>query len=230
MGLRLWFRRFGRACALTIVGGLSAIVCWTFAVSWHPSDDSYAYQGIDVSAAQGPIDWWTVKAGGADFGYLRATAGADTRDPDFAAGWSAIYETGMRRGAIHVYSLCRLAADQANNFNTTVPRTADALPAAIDIDFTDDCPSRPERSVVLDELRRFITMVEAHTGTPVLLKLSQRFEATYRISSAIPRPVWAVQNAFPPSYAARPWRMWQATNLRRIDGVKGPVHWDVAAP
>ncbi len=227
---RLWGRRIGRAGATAIIFGLSGIVAWTFATSWHPSDRNYRYQGIDVSAAMGPIDWWTVKAGGAQFGYIRATIAADERDPQFPVSWADIFATGMRRGAIHVYSLCRLAADQANNFNTTVPHVSDALPAAIDIDFADDCPARPTRAVVLDELRRLITMIEAHTGKPVLLKLSQRFETTYRVSGAIPRSIWSVQSFFPPAYAARPWRMWQASDMRRIDGANGPVHWDVVAP
>ena len=229
MRLRIWSRRIGLAGALGIVIALCAVVAWTFTLSWRPTD-KYRFQGIDVSEEQGPIEWWTVKAGGADFAYLRATRGADERDTRFVGNWAEVYETGMRRGALHVYSLCRLAVDQANNFNTTVPRTGDALPAAIEIDFSEDCPSRPERNVVLDELRRFLSMVEAHTGKPVLLKISKRFEAAYQVTAAIPRPVWAVQDFFPPDYAARPWRMWQANDMRRIDGVNGAVNWDVVAP
>jgi lysozyme len=83
---------------------------------------------------------------------------------------------------------------------------------------------------VIDELRRFMTMVEEHTRKPVLMKLSRRFDAAYGVSAAIPRPVWAVQDFFPPDYAARPWRMWQANDMRRIDGVSGAINWDVVAP
>lgn len=229
MALRLWGRRIGRLGALGIVAALSVVVAFTLAMSWRPSD-RYQFQGVDISEEQGPIDWWTVKAGGADFGYLRATYGADGRDARFEANWADIYATGMRRGAFHLYSLCRLAVDQANNFNTTVPRTEDALPAAVDIDFSDDCSSRPVRTIVIDEIRRYLTMVEAHTGKPVILRISKRFEAAYQVSAAIPRPIWAVQDFFPPDYAARPWRMWQANDMRRIDGIEGPVHWDVVAP
>jgi len=73
--LRIWSRRIGLAGALGIVIALCAVVAWTFALSWRPSD-IYHFQGVDVSEAQGPIEWWTVKAGGADFAYLRATRGA----------------------------------------------------------------------------------------------------------------------------------------------------------
>ncbi|MEG3146248.1 GH25 family lysozyme [Sphingomonas sp. RT2P30] len=228
--MRRWTRRFGRIVPLLIVIGLALVVAWSFALSWRPASANFPFQGVDVDERHGPIDWWTVRAGGADFAYVRATFGGTGRDARFAANWADIYATGMRRGALHVYSICNLAADQANNFNTTVPRVADALPAAVQIDFTKGCESRPEQHVVIDELRRFMTMVEQHTGKPVLMKLTRRFDAAYQVSAAIPRPVWAVQDFFPPDYAARPWRMWQANDMRRIDGVAGAVNWDVVAP
>jgi lysozyme len=223
-------KRTGRYAALAITLGLAAIVAWTFALSWRPSSKNYTFQGLDVGEEQGPIDWWTVRAAGTDFAYLRATVGGADRDSRFAENWANVYATGMRRGALHVYSLCNLAADQANNFNTTVPRQNDALPAAVMIDFQPGCPSRPEQRVVIGELKRFLTMVEWHTGKPVLLKISKRFDEAYRVTAAIPRPVWAIQDFFPPDYAATPWRMWQANDMRRVDGVSGPVNWDVVAP
>lgn len=228
--MRLWRRRFGRFVLLLLVAALALVVGWSFARGWRPASTNFPFQGVDVDERHGQIDWWTVRAGGADFAYVRATFGSGGRDARFAANWGDVYTTGMRRGALHVYSLCNLAADQANNFNTTVPRVADALPAAVQIDFTEGCESRPEQHVVIDELRRFMTMVEQHTGKPVLMKLTRRFDAAYRVSAAIPRPVWAVQDFFPPDYAARPWRMWQANDMRRIDGVAGAVNWDVVAP
>ena len=229
MSIRLWDRRIGRIGALIVGLTLAGVAAATLAMSWRPSD-RFPFQGVDVSDANGVVDWWTVRKGGADFAYVRATSGSVGRDPRFEANWRGVYETGMRRGAIHTYSICKLAADQANNFNTTVPRDRDALPAAVEIDFAADCLSRPEPRVVLDELRRYLTMVEAHTGKPVLLKIGKPFDAVYRVTSAVARPVWAVQDFFPPDYPARPWRMWQASGMRRIDGIEGPVHWNVVAP
>jgi lysozyme len=227
--LRTLGNRLGVIGAVVLALALVTLVAWTFALSWRPSN-RYTFQGLDVAQDKGVVDWWAVKRGGADFAYLRATSGADKRDERFEANWPAVYEIGMRRGAMHQYSLCRLAADQANNFNTTVPHDADALPAAVELDFTEDCASRPDKAIVLDELRRFITMVEGHSRKPILLKISKRFDAAYGVTFAIARPVWAVQDFFPPDYPARHWRMWQASGMRRIDGVTGAVHWDVVAP
>lgn len=127
MALRTWGGRIGTIGAVGVVLVLAGVVAWTFALSWRPSSQ-YTFQGVDVSEDQGVVEWPTVKAGGADFAYLRATYGADGRDRLFAANWEGVRASGIRRGALHVYSLCRLAADQANNFNTTVPRTSDASP------------------------------------------------------------------------------------------------------
>lgn len=218
------------AGGVAIAIGLAGLALFSLAISWTPARRDFHFQGIDVAAANGPIEWPTVRAGGAEFGYVTATIGDNGRDPAFEENWRAIDAAGLRRGAIHVYSLCRLAADQANNFNTTVPRTDDALPPAVAIDFNDDCAARPARQVVIDEIIRCLTMIEAHAGKPALLKISKRFEQAYRLTRAIRRPLWSAQNFFPPDYGARPWRMWQASDMRRIDGVTTKVNWNVVAP
>jgi len=203
---------------------------WSVATGWHPAADTYPLQGVDLGQDPGPIEWGMVRARGADFAYLTATVGANQRDPGFEANWAALPDAGLRRGAVHVYSLCQLASDQANAFNTFVPRTRDALPAAVDVTFADGCTARPDRAVLIGELARFIAMVETHTGKPVLVRVGAPVEAAYHLTAAIDRPVWAIGNVFPPDYAARPWRMWRATDFRHIDGIEGPVNWDVVAP
>lgn len=201
---------------------------YLYALNWRPSDAAYDMQGVDVSAADGAIDWDAVKAAGADFGYIVATDGAG-RDAKFEDNWRGAATAELRRGAIHVWSLCRPGADQANNFNTTVPQTNDALPPALIIDFAAGCDVRPARDVMLRELRQFIAMVETHSERPVVLFASRAVDAQYRVTEAIDRPVWSARNFFPPDYAASPWRMWRASDMRRIDGVTGPVNWDVVA-
>ena len=220
----------GRVAMGAVILALIGLLGWWVVTGWHPSRKTYVFPGIDVSDEQGAIRWPTIAAGGADFAYVRATTGADGRDSRFATNWADVHAAGMRRGALHIWSFCKPAADQANNFNTTVPRADDALPAAVLVDFADDCAARPPRDSVVEELKRFVTMVEAHTGKPMLLKIAGPVETTYQLSSGIERPLWSVQNFLPPSYAARPWRMWQASDMRHIDGVNGPIHWNVVAP
>jgi lysozyme len=170
-----------------------------------------------------------VRARGADFAYIVATSGSDRRDPAFEANWAALPEAGLRRGAVHVYSLCQPAVDQANAFNTFVPAAKDALPVAIDIQFRDDCTARPDKATLVNDLTRFVTMVETHTAKPVLLRIGKSVESTYGLSAALPRPIWAMADIVTPDYAVQPWRMWRASSFRRIEGIKGPVNWDVVA-
>ena len=214
---------------LAVIAAVFAVALYLFALSWRPSAQTYQFQGVDVSAANGAIDWNAVKAAGAEFGYIVATDGAE-RDARFEDNWRGAAAAELRRGAIHAWSLCRPAADQANNFNTTVPNAGRrAAPGA-----GDRLRRRLRRAArramsCWTELRRFVTMVEAHTERPVILLVSRAFEAQYRVTEAIDRPVWSAQNFFAPDYAARPWRMWRANDMRRIDGVDGPVNWDVVA-
>ena len=171
-----------------------------------------------------------MRAGGADFAYIRATAGSEGRDTRFAANWAGAHAADLRRGAYHRFSLCRLAADQANNFIVTVPRVSDALPAALVIGDSPECGTPPARQVLIDEIARYARMVEAHTGTPLILMIAPDIEKRYDLSRALDRPLWATGNFFPPTYLNRAWRMWRANTHRRIDGAEGTVGWDVVAP
>lgn len=211
------------AVALLLLAGRAALG------AWRPSVERYPLQGIDMSERPPAVEWGSVRAAGADFAYLVATAGARGRDPAFEANWQALPDAGLRRGAVHLYSLCESGAAQADSFNAVVPRTADALPPAIDIDLRDDCDAPAVGNAVIDQLRTFISRVEAHAGKPVVLRLSRGAERRYRLSAAIDRPLWLAGAFLRPGYAARPWRMWRATRWRRIDGVEGDVNWNVVA-
>jgi lysozyme len=229
MSLRTFGRRLRLFTGIALALGIVGVAAWMLAISWRPAVRDFPLQGPDIGEETGAIDWFTLKGAGADFAYVRATTGADLQDSRFAENWSGLYEAGVRRGAIHVYSLCRLAADQAANFVRTVPRSSDQLPVAIELDFQDDCPARPDRDVLVGELTRFLIAIETHTGEPTILKLAKRFDAEYRIAQAIPRSLWSMQSYFPPEYLPRPWRMWQATRMLRIAGAEQSVRWNVVA-
>lgn len=209
---------------------LLALLLWFFATRWTPSRATYPFQGTDISAAQGEIDWRKVRAGGADFAYIKASEGADIRDARFAENWQAAREAGLRRGATHVFTLCRLARDQATNFIATVPREANMLPAVVSLAFESSCAAQPDRKVLLSEIALFIEMVEAHTGKAMILYMTKDFEDKYQISSAIDRSLWLPRMFFAPNYGSHPWVIWQASNQRRIDGITGPVNWNVLQP
>ncbi|MEK6637644.1 MAG: GH25 family lysozyme [Pseudomonadota bacterium] len=211
---------------LTII----AVLLWIFAARWAPSRATYPLQGIDVSASQGEIDWRKLRAGGADFAYIKASEGADIRDTQFAENWQATREAGLRRGAIHTFTLCHLARDQATNLIATVPREPNMLPAVLSLEFMSNCTARPDQKVLLNEIALFIEMVEAHTGKAMIIYTTKDFEDAYQVSSAINRSLWLRRMFLKPSYGSHPWVIWQANNQRRIDGITGPVNWNVLQP
>eukprot|EP01034_Spumella_vulgaris_P023414 gene23414-29632_t len=96
--------------------------------------------GVTIDASNGSVQWGSIKAAGADFAYIAATGGADRADPMFARNIKGAAAAGVQCGPIHRYDLCRLATDQAANFIRHVPRRADALPAAVWLDYDDRCP------------------------------------------------------------------------------------------
>jgi lysozyme len=227
MRVQNWGRRLQRiAHGLAAFALVAGLMLW-YAVHWRPSVENYPLQGIDVSHHQGDIAWPTVAAADVDFAYMKATEGADLHDMRFAENWAGARKAGVRRGAYHFFTLCRLASDQATNFIAHVPRDADALPAALDLEFGGNCKQRPSRDVLLTELKTFIQMVEAYSGKPVILYITREFDDYYRVSDAIDRQLWLRRIAFPPDFGARPWVMWQASSIRRVNGISGRVDWNV---
>jgi lysozyme len=219
--------RIGAGLALVAV---LALALWLYARAWAPSRDQYPVQGVSIGSNDGAIDWGTLAAQGADFAYIRAAAGAGGRDRAFAANWRGARAAGMRYGAQVDFSLCRSPSEQATAFMTTVPRDNAALPPVIRLDFDPRCAARPGRDQLLSDLNTLVNLVEGHAGKPVLLNVTEDFDKVYDIGSGINRTLWLDGNFFPPDYATRPWVMWTASDMRHIDGVDGPVRWNVVAP
>ena len=213
--------------ALALAGaGVVGIGGWHWATHWRPSPEIYPLQGIDLPADAPALEWGSVRAAGADFAYLTATAGLSARAPAFEANWQALPEAGLRRGAVHLLDPCADGRRQADAFNAVVPRASDALPPAVAVEATGEC----DAPTATRELRAFAAAVEAHSGKPIILRLSRHAQGAYRLATALDRPIWVTANFLRPGYANRPWRLWRATTMRRVDGVDQPMNWDVVAP
>lgn len=220
-------RRIGAAIALLLLA--AGLALW-WAARWTPDRTLYPIQGVTIDAGNGDVHWGSIKAAGADFAYLMATDGDRRFDAKFARNMAAAREAGVQTGAIHRYSLCLLATDQAANFIRHVPRRADALPAVVWLDYDDRCPDRPTRALLLSELATFLAQIEAHSGKRTLIAPGPAFEADYRVTRGIARTTWLRRDFFEPDYGAHPWAMWQANNYVRLSGAAGTVGWNVVRP
>ena len=203
---------------------------WILAGRWHPSDQSFPMQGIDISHHQGVIDWAQLPGQGVDFAYIKASEGGDHRDRLFAANWAGAAQAGITRGAYHFFTLCRPGRDQAANFIAAVPVDPDALPPVVDLEYMGNCARPVTRQALHAELATFIRMVEAHYRKPVRLYLTEEFDRTYGVSARVNRPLWLRRLVLEPDFGARPWQIWQASNFRRLRGINGRVDWNVMRP
>lgn len=219
-----WLRRAGAILLLLLLA--TGLALW-WAARWTPPREQFPIQGVTIDAGNGPVRWGSIKAAGADFAYVMATDGTDGLDPMFTRNMTAAREAGIQTGAIHRYSLCQLATDQASNFIRHVSRRADALPAVVWLDYDDRCPDRPTRALLLSELATFLAQIEAHMGKRSLIAPGPAFEADYKVTQGIARTTWLRRDFFEPDYGAHPWAMWQANNFVRLSGADGTVGWNV---
>jgi lysozyme len=216
------------------LGALALIVIaaggwwWWTMRSWTPPAAAWPVQGVEVGPLDGTPDFTALKAIGAQFAYVDATAGAFGRDPAFTRNLEAARAAGLQVGAVHLYDPCQPADKQAARFVTTVPRDAALLPPAVALDsLADACPLPTTEAAVQSELTTFINQVEIHAGKPVILQVSPAFEKRYRIAARIDRNLWLVRDRFEPDYAGRPWMLWTANSRLVSEAEDAPLRWVV---
>lgn len=217
--------------AFLLVGLLSAAATWWHLRGWTPERGVWPLQGAEIGEGDGTVDFRALKAVGADFVYLDASASAFARDAAFVRNFDAARAAGLQVGAVHRYDPCQPADRQAANFVTVVPRDASLLPPAVELDsLAEACPTRVSDAAIESELTTFLNQVETHTGKPVILKLGRAFENRYRVAAAIDRNLWLTRTRFQPEYAGRPWMLWTANSGWRSEALPGPLRWVVVQP
>lgn len=225
---RSYLRLLGAVLLLAMAGGLAG---WWHLRHWQPDRAVYPIQGVEVSADDGAVDWRAIKAIGADFAYVDASASAFARDPAFARNLEDARGARLRVGAVHRYDPCQPAERQAANFVTVVPREPALLPPAVELDLlAEDCPVKVSDAKLESELMTFVNEVETHAGKAVLLKVSPRFESRYGIARAIDRNLWLARDRFEPDYAGRPWTLWTANGALETEAGPAPLRWVVVQP
>jgi len=219
------------AGALALVAGVGGAWGWWHLRHWTPERSAWPMQGVEVGAQDGEVSWKSLKAIGADFAYVDASASAFARDPRFVANFEAARGAGLQVGAVHRYDPCQPAGPQAGNFVTVVPRDAALLPPAVELDqVADGCPVKVSDARVESELMTFLNQVETHTGKPVILKVSPAFEARYGIAARLDRNLWLVRDRFQPGYGGRPWTLWTANAALANEIAQGGLRWVVVQP
>ncbi|MCB2075259.1 MAG: glycoside hydrolase family 25 protein [Novosphingobium sp.] len=230
-------RKASSRTQLRLLGGLALVAAlaggfgWWHLHHWLPGRDAYPIQGVEIGSQDGEVNWRSIKAIGADFAYIDASASAFARDPVFSHNLEQARAAELQVGAVHRYDPCQPAEKQAGNFVTVVPRDPALLPPAVELDMlADDCPIRVSDAAIESELTTFLNQVETHTGKPALLKVSERFEERYGIAARVDRNLWLVRDRFQPDYGGRPWTLWTANTSLANEADREPLRWVVVQP
>ena len=108
--------------ALLLIALIGGGYGWWHLRHWQPDRGAYPVQGVEVGGEDQSVDFRAIKAIGADFAYLDASASAFARDPGFVRNLEEAKAAGLQVGAVHRYDPCQPADKQAANFVTVVPR------------------------------------------------------------------------------------------------------------
>jgi lysozyme len=224
-----WRWQLGAAVLLALAG--AAIWAWWQAQHWTPPRAEYPVQGVLLGETDGGVDFRALEAIGANFVYIEASKGASSRDRAFSTNLAALQGGTMPFGAVHEYDPCVPAERQAGNFVTMVPRDANMLPPVIALDkLASSCGDPAIEQGLEAELTTFINQVEGHSGQPVILRISEAFEAEHAVAARIERNLWLERSYLEPEYGGRPFTLWTANPALATEVTEEPVRWVVAQP
>jgi lysozyme len=182
----------------------------------EPSRSKYPIRGVDVSHHQGDINWSAVRDSQISFAYIKATEGVDFRDAKFSENWQRSHAAGLTHGAYHFFLLGKPGAPQAANFIATVPVEPDALPPAIDLEFSGY--NRNQQLSQADFQRELSTFWDAivaqYAKTPVVYTTSD-FQKQYLARMPVAR-LWLREVFLTPR---QPWLFWQFSPRGQLRGV-----------
>lgn len=208
------------------------------------------FDGIDVSAAQGNINWTAVANGGVQFAYIKATEGNGT-DQQFTANWTASRGL-LPRGAYHVYhptATPDAARPQADHFAAVLAASGDGgeLAPVIDVELGGVSPAQ-----CIASLQFLLGIVSQSIGRQPVIYTYPSFWQYQMASSAVFAQgfrLWIASYGRPAGpksgnqqpYATRPngplvppgwqdWTVWQHAVLSGIPGIATLVDRNVAMP
>ncbi|HLM62575.1 MAG TPA: GH25 family lysozyme [Pyrinomonadaceae bacterium] len=194
----------------------------------NPDKKRFPIRGIDGSHFQQEINWQELKSEDVRFVFIKATEGGDYRDPAFSENWNKSKQAGFVRGAYHFFTFCRTGKEQAQNFINTVPVEAGKLPPVIDLEFGGNCSARPEREILLKELRDFIAEIEGVYNRQPILYLKYDSYETYIKGEFENLHLWIQDRLFYPELSdKRKWTFWQYSSRGRLDGIETYVDLNV---
>ncbi len=187
--------------------------------------EAYAIEGIDVSRYQGKVAWSEVAFEGFRFAFIKATEGVAYSDPQFCDNWEGARAAGLKRGAYHFFLPDVAGEKQAANFINTVEMEYGDLPPVLDIEITGDLP----KEIIVQRIKAWLYLVELEFSIRPIIYTHFKFYNKFIAGHFDEYPIWIAKygNRPPPLGGSKRWTFWQYGNKGRIEGIRGPVDFNV---
>jgi lysozyme len=190
----------------------------------------YHIHGIDVSYAQGKIDWPRVSAMEEDsvhisFAFIKATEGLLTVDPYFKRNWREAPKMGIRCGAYHFFRPYKNGLWQARFFLQNVKLESGDLPAVVDVERLDGQSPAAMRS----QLNSFLKHVQAKTHVRPIIYTGLSFYKDYLEGYYDDYPLWIAHynREDLKAGASTNWWFWQHSEKGKVNGINHTVDFNV---
>lgn len=194
-----------------------------------PIPAKYTVHGIDVSYAQGKIDWQKVRQMREDsvhitFAFIKATEGLLTIDPYFKRNWREGPKAGIICGPYHFFRANKNGLWQARFFLQNVKLEQGDLPAVVDVEQLDGTAPATMRK----ELKAFLTKVELSTGVKPIIYTGLSFYNDYLSGHFDGYPLWIAHYYQQELQAGKDtnWWFWQHSDIASINGINHKVDFD----
>jgi len=190
--------------------------------------NKYQVHGIDVSYAQGRINWPKVKAMEEDsvhvsFAFIKATEGLLKVDPYFKRNWREAPKAGIICGAYHFFRANKNGLWQARFFLQNATIEAGDLPPVADVETLDGATPEAMRK----ELQQFLTYIEAHTKVKPVIYTTLSFYADYLAGYFDDYHLWiAHYDQEDLTVGPSNWWFWQHSDKASISGIGHTVDFD----
>ncbi|MFD0793615.1 glycoside hydrolase family 25 protein [Mucilaginibacter litoreus] len=192
--------------------------------------EGYSIHGIDVSYAQGKINWQKVSRMHEDsvaikFAFIKATEGLLTVDPYFKRNWREAAKTGIYCGAYHFFRANKNGLWQARFFLQNVQIENGDLPPVVDVERLDG----KSASAMRKELKDFLRYVESRTNVQPVIYTGLSFYNDYLRGFFDDYPLW-IAHYNKPKLKVRSntnWKFWQHSETGHINGIGHTVDFDV---
>ena len=183
--------------------------------------------GVDISGANGDIDWQRVAASGIKFAFIKATEGITYVDPKFHQNWANARSAGVICSPYHFFHPGDDAQKSSKAFLDVIGELKDTdLPPMLDWEVLDHTSIQDGVKCAKD----WLDLVEFATKkTPIFYSYYSFFKELNLTLNFKKYPFYVAEPSFKNVLLVSPWdkaTFWQYSWTGRVDGINTKVDMD----